>query len=377
MAVRDATDIALSEVCNEIYGAFNAGMNQNQCFIDATGIFDTRYSGAKDRLSNFQNYQHIMPNGGYGRLYNLYSLLDSRNIAPSGWHVPTSSELITLKNAAGDYATGAYSVIETGTTHWEAPNINATNSLLLSLVGGGFRYGNISKYPGMFAGIKKFGNLAATDWYNLEYSNTPHDSQTIGMTPYYTYSNTYGMSVRFIKDDSNNTGIMTDNSGYTYKTVKIGNQVWMASNLRGTKYRNGDTIPTVTDNATWAALTTGACCSYNNNDVWAAADNYVLPGTTVRIEINNGFDGINNYLYAQAININTESPITVNTNVTVYFTYKYYDYTSNTIISKNAYPTIMSGNNKTTNIVIGGALVSNPTVTSVSPTNYNGYTYII
>lgn len=56
------------------------------------------------------------------------------------------------------------------------------------------------------------------------------------------------------------------NDGKVYPTVAIGTQVWMAANLAETKYRNGDTIPTVTDNTTWAGLTTGAKCAYNNDE---------------------------------------------------------------------------------------------------------------
>ena len=49
------------------------------------------------------------------------------------------------------------------------------------------------------------------------------------------------------------------------KTETIATQRWMDKNLEGVTYRNGDVIPQVTDATTWAALTTGAWCYYNND----------------------------------------------------------------------------------------------------------------
>jgi uncharacterized protein (TIGR02145 family) len=60
-------------------------------------------------------------------------------------------------------------------------------------------------------------------------------------------------------------GSVTDIEGNTYKTIKIGNQTWMAENLRTTKYNDGTAIPNVTDNGAWTGLNTGAYCWYNNN----------------------------------------------------------------------------------------------------------------
>jgi len=55
-----------------------------------------------------------------------------------------------------------------------------------------------------------------------------------------------------------------DADGNEYKTVKIGNQTWMAENLHTTKYRNGDPIPNVTSNSDWKNKTSGAYCDFDN-----------------------------------------------------------------------------------------------------------------
>ena len=59
-----------------------------------------------------------------------------------------------------------------------------------------------------------------------------------------------------------------DYDGNLYNTVTIGNQVWMSENLKVTHYPNGDTIPLVTNNGSWANLgnnNTDDAYSYNSN----------------------------------------------------------------------------------------------------------------
>jgi len=59
--------------------------------------------------------------------------------------------------------------------------------------------------------------------------------------------------------------IVTDADGNTYGIIKIGHQVWMASNLKTTKYNDGTPIKNIRENDVWAKLYDGAYCWYMNN----------------------------------------------------------------------------------------------------------------
>ncbi len=59
---------------------------------------------------------------------------------------------------------------------------------------------------------------------------------------------------------------VTDIDGNIYKIIKIGDQLWMAENLKVTRYRNGEVIPEVADANSWSDLTSGAYCEYENNE---------------------------------------------------------------------------------------------------------------
>ena len=64
------------------------------------------------------------------------------------------------------------------------------------------------------------------------------------------------------KEEGNNT--VKDIDGNVYHTVTIGTQIWMAEDLRTTKYNDGALIPYVTDNKQWNSHTSAYC--YYNND---------------------------------------------------------------------------------------------------------------
>jgi uncharacterized protein (TIGR02145 family) len=232
------------------------------------------------------------PDIKYGALYNWWAATDVRNIAPAGWHVPTDSEIETLRlyvasqgwnydgttdigqkwnnkqgkalslNTGFDYSAEVGSI---GNTDY-ANKINVSG---FNAIGSGERnyVGSFQNSGKIFAFYSSTENDATTSrQVSLYYSQTRFYIETSGI------NKKYGYSIRLLKDDTTNTGTMVGNDGKVYPTVKIGNQVWMAANSAETKYRNGDLISnhgeTYADkytNAEWAALTTEAMCWYDDN----------------------------------------------------------------------------------------------------------------
>ncbi len=73
-------------------------------------------------------------------------------------------------------------------------------------------------------------------------------------------------------DPSEPSADVTDIDGNVYRSVQIGRQVWMAENLRTTRYRNGDAIPYARRDRAWTTKTVGMRCTYEHDD--ALADRY-------------------------------------------------------------------------------------------------------
>jgi len=71
---------------------------------------------------------------------------------------------------------------------------------------------------------------------------------------------------------------VSDVDGNTYIVVQIGEQCWMAENLKTTNYNDLTPIPNLTVNSDWANTTSGAYCWHNNSisnkDIYGALYNW-------------------------------------------------------------------------------------------------------
>jgi uncharacterized protein (TIGR02145 family) len=87
----------------------------------------------------------------YGAIYNWYAV-NTLNMCPTGWHVPTDAEWATLINFLGGATVAGGKLKETGTLHWEHPNTGATNEFNFTALPAGYR--NIN---GIFSNLIKNG----------------------------------------------------------------------------------------------------------------------------------------------------------------------------------------------------------------------------
>lgn len=149
-------------------------------------------SGAYCNLKHSQNIDTIAT---FGRLYNWYAVTDSRNIAPSGWHVPTRTEWNTLITYLGGADAGG-KLKETGTTHWSSPNTGATNESGFTALPCGDRANSDGNFYDISTG---FICWSSTEFniYEAFYRSISYNYSSTGENE---WAKQLGSSVRCVKD---------------------------------------------------------------------------------------------------------------------------------------------------------------------------------
>jgi uncharacterized protein (TIGR02145 family) len=163
-----------------------------------TSFSNTDWNNAANGAWAFHsdNTSNVCP---YGKLYNWFACVDSRQLCPTGWHVPSADEWNVLSDFLGGSALAGSKMKSVGTNSdgtglWFSSN-TADNSSGFSGVPGGAR-GAL----GIFNGLTQFGS-----WWSASESNAQNASRRtldyfLSSVLIDTKDKNLGFSVRCVRD---------------------------------------------------------------------------------------------------------------------------------------------------------------------------------
>lgn len=163
----------------------------------AENLKTTKYANGEQiarELYSFADANPLLKNE-YGLFYIWSTTQDSRNVCPTGWHVPTDPEWTVLDNFLGGESVSGSKLREKGLTHWDAPNLNATDEV-------GFRSLPIGQLEG--DGSHSFFGFRAYYWTSTVFDQYYawfrwHDSNYVQNNRQY-YDRRGGAAIRCVKN---------------------------------------------------------------------------------------------------------------------------------------------------------------------------------
>ena len=159
---------------------------------------DTQWSNLRSGAWTYYN-NDAANNTKYGKLYNWYAVSKTsngnKNVCPTGWHVPTDAEWTVLTDYLGGASVAGGKMKEAGTTNWDSPNTDATNTSLFTGLPGGYRSSN-----GSYFYIGYYGYWWSSTEYNTDYAWNNYSYFNDGSSGRAKHFKGSGFSVRCLRD---------------------------------------------------------------------------------------------------------------------------------------------------------------------------------
>ena len=167
---------------------------KNGTTIAYPGTDNTAWQNNNSGAYAWYNNDEATYKNTYGALYNWYAV-NTGNLCPTGWHVPTDAEWTTLTNYLGGENIAGGKLKEAGLAHWLNPNASATNETGFTALPGGNRF-----YNGTYVEVGHGGVW----WSSTEYGVPSAWYRGMNYLSGGVYRNYYpkyiGFSVRCLRD---------------------------------------------------------------------------------------------------------------------------------------------------------------------------------
>ncbi len=212
--------------------------------------FDTYWTPFNGKIDDIGIWNRALTPQEITNLYNSQIPTQTSLCLPTITTTSPSSAGVDTVVIVGDISNdGGSSIVLRGVCYSPSPNPNMGNQRTEDGSG-----------TGSFNTVLR-GLTSSTTYYARSYAKNSNGVVVYGNEVSFTTS----VSLPGVRCPG--TPTVTDIDGNIYNTVQLGNQCWTQSNLKVSKYRNGDTIPTGLSNSAWENATSGAYAIYNNDPV--------------------------------------------------------------------------------------------------------------